>query len=82
MARQSHGAATTATVAAVSRLRGTVARMFGERTMTDVFTTLKKPGGFLTLSGRIFSGVGPHTVGNFGPDVFCTGRPSIVFTLN
>ena len=73
MARQSHGEATSTADATLSRLRGTAARMFGEQTLDDVRASLRRPGGVMRMFRRVFTGVGPHTVGNFGPDVFCTG---------
>lgn len=32
-----------------------------------------------SFSGRIFSGVGPHMLGNIGPDVLCVGFGRLVF---
>lgn len=57
-----------------SSLRGSLARTFGYRSTTELWDTLLRKGGPITVLRRGFAGVGAHTVGNFGPDVLCMGK--------
>eukprot|EP00035_Acanthoeca_spectabilis_P024790 m.455349 g.455349 ORF g.455349 m.455349 type:complete len:332 (+) comp20857_c0_seq1:242-1237(+) len=66
-----------------SSLRGSLARTFGYRSTTELWDTLLRKGGPITVLRRGFAGVGAHTVGNFGPDVLCMGfgRAAYMFLL-
>jgi hypothetical protein len=59
-----------------NRLRGSLVRSFGFKSKAEIWYTLRQKGGLVTVLRRGFSGVGAHTVGNIGPDVFCMGATS------
>eukprot|EP00037_Helgoeca_nana_P004473 m.46003 g.46003 ORF g.46003 m.46003 type:complete len:364 (+) comp15321_c0_seq1:310-1401(+) len=64
-----------------NRLRGSLVRSFGFKSKAEIWYTLRQKGGLVTVLRRGFSGVGAHTVGNIGPDVFCMGFGRAAYML-